>query len=154
MADHVPKLVNTTDLKAEYLNRIAQKKERAPLLLRYDSLSDTLILLLISPKIETVVHHIDKYGSLLYRPDTMDIVGIQIEDFEHSFLPKHDEVRRVWRFRKTIDEWPENIVDLEIIVQKMKPKMAREIVRAAEPTLEQLGLPTESLNHALEPEMA
>lgn len=51
--------------------------------LRYDSESDMLIA---APATESIVHYVDERLALLYDPDTLEVVGFQIEALCHSFL--------------------------------------------------------------------
>lgn len=142
-------LVSLSQLKTDYLNQIVKDKSQQPTF-HYDTLSDTLMLLFVSPRVETVVHFLDKHVALLFRPDTLDIVGLQIDNFEYSFIPQHEAVRRVWRLREAnLDiEWPEDFGDIVLMAERMKPGVLQEIMRAVEPALDELGESAQSLKEA------
>ncbi len=124
----IERLISTDKLKTTLLANFARKQSR--LFVNYDSEFDALFLLFVPPETETVVHYLDEHVALLYQPGTLEIVGMQVEDFEHSFLPKHDTVRRAWRLSEAGIKL-EDVGDLILAVERMKPQIAREIVRAA-----------------------
>jgi len=47
--------------------------------LQYNPVSDILLVMFVPLTVETVVHYINDYVGLLYKPDTMEVVGLQIE---------------------------------------------------------------------------
>jgi hypothetical protein len=149
MAGEIKTLIPLSEFKFDFLKRVSKGKENQ-LRVRYDELSDTLILLLVPPSVETVVHHVDKYVALLFLPDTLDIVGLQIDDFEYGFLPRHADVGRVWRLRESGAELPKDFGDIVLMVKRAQPEVIREIMRATQPALEQLGESAESLKEAME----
>ena len=131
----IDRLMETKELKMTRLVRSAAS-ERRPLMLHYDSDSDALIMLAVPPDVETVVHYIDDHVALLYEPETLEIVGLQIEDFEHGFLPKHDAVRRVWRLSEANMKL-EDFGDVIITFERLKPQVAREVALVAKNLLPQ-----------------
>ncbi len=143
MAEIKP-LISTSELKTTLLASLIRQGQR-PLFVHYDSEFDALMLLVVPPETETVVHYVDDHIALLYQPDTLEIVGMQVEDFEHSFLPAHENVQRVWRLSDTGNEL-ENVGDMILAVERMKPEVAREVVKAAE---DLLGKPGQELVKAL-----
>ncbi len=128
--DEIKRLVSTEDLRTTLLVRLA-KEHHQSLFVKYDSASDTLIVLLVSPELETVVHYVDDHVALLYLPDTFEIVGLQVEDFEYSFVPQHEAVSRLWRLSDTGIKL-DNFGDMILAVEKIKPAVAREVLKAAE----------------------
>jgi len=119
----IDRLIPTKELK---VTRLAG--ERHPPMLYYDRDFDALMILAISPDTETVVHYIDDHVALLYEPETLEIVGLQIEDFKSGFLPKHENVRRVWRLSEA-NKNLEDVGDLIITFERLKPQVAREVVQ-------------------------
>jgi hypothetical protein len=128
----IKRLISTSRLQTEYLK--TSPKHQRPLFVRYDKRFDALIILLVSPETETVVHYVDEHVGLLYKPDDFEIVGIQVEAFERSFLPEHASVNKVWRLSDSCEEL-EDFGDLVLVFEQRKPEVAREVARAAESML-------------------
>jgi len=116
-------LISTDQLKTTLLKTF-QPGNQHPLF-------DALMILLVPPETETVVHYVDQHVGLLYTPDNLEIVGLQVEAFERSFLSQHDTVRRVWRLS--------DAGDIILAFQKVTPKVAQEVARAAEKVLGKTG---------------
>jgi hypothetical protein len=130
-------LIATSQLKTNILGQLA-KEQRHRLFINYDREFDALMLLFVSPEIETVVHYVDDHVGLLYEADTLEIVGMQVEAFEHSFLSAHENVRRIWRLRD-VGVTVEDFGDIVFAFERIKPKLARELVKAAEDVLGEPG---------------
>lgn len=128
--DEIKPLISNTDLKTTLLERLAADKS-TQVFVKYDDVFDALMLLVVSPEHETVVHYVDDHVALLYLPDSLEIVGLQVEDFEHSFVPQHEAVSRVWRLSASGIQL-NNVGELILAVEKMKPAVAREVAKAAE----------------------
>jgi len=133
----------TSKLKTSYLKKYSLLPSH--LFVRYDPVFDALMILLVSPETETVVHYVDDHVGLLYLPETLEIVGLQVEAFEHKFLPAHNEVQRVWRLSDTCDL--EDAGDLILAVERQTPIIAREVAKAAE---SRLGLSGKAFTKAIE----
>ena len=56
----------------------------------YDAVDDTLFVYFGERPAEVVVHYLDDFIGLLYDPASFEVVGIQVEAFEHSYVPNHD----------------------------------------------------------------
>jgi hypothetical protein len=136
---HSNRLVNTAQLKTNLLHKSATQKS-LQLSVDYDKDFDALYIRFIAPDsgVDTVVHYIDDHVAFLYRADDMEIVGLQVEDFEFSFLPRHDNVMRVWKASEAGITF-EDLGDMMLEVGRLTPKVAREIVRAAEDVLGEPG---------------
>jgi len=78
------RLVDTASLKTTKLAKYVEQGQFT--FMRYDAYSDNLMLTFVPNTIETVVHYIDDHVALLYRPDTKEVVGFQVEAFLHSFV--------------------------------------------------------------------
>lgn len=122
----------------QFVDRLKRKIQPV---VNYDSVFDALILLFVPIETETVVHYIDSNVGLLYVPETLEIVGLQIEDFEYDFIPRHEEVRKVWRLSDS--DVPKNLGDLGeliFVVDKRKKEVAKEVFRSTETLLSDSGL--------------
>lgn len=140
----IERLVPTSQLKTTLLARLT-KESRRRLFISYDREFDALMLLFVSPDTETVVHYLDDHVALLYEPEMFEIVGIQVEAFEHSFLSAHENVHRVWRLRDAGVPL-EDFGDIVFAFERIKPRLARELVKATEDIL---GAPGVELAAAL-----
>jgi hypothetical protein len=127
----IERLIQTDQLKTTHLLRQAEAGQLHQFF-HYDDVFDAVMILIVPPETETVVHYIDDQVALLYLPDTLEIVGLQIEDFEHSFLPRHDRVRRVWRLGDALDVRLENVGDIVIAAERKSREVTREIIQASE----------------------
>lgn len=130
----VKSLVSINELKCNLLMDLA-KGEKQKDFMYYDEDLDELILLAADPRIETVVHYIENEPNvaIIYQADTLEIVGLQIEDFEKVFLPKYSKVEKAWRLSDCVQV--ENLWDMTVIVDQRKPRVAKEIARASIPIL-------------------
>ena len=106
---------------------------------KYDDSFDALILLFVPPETETVVHYLDDSVALLVQPDDLEIVGLQIEDFEYDFLPKHEGVRKVWKLSDS-DVSIENVDDLVFIAERKKKEVLEEVFKSTEDLFSDSGL--------------
>jgi hypothetical protein len=134
-------LISIGELKTTHL-----KVKPRSIFVQYDNAFDALMILLVPPETETIVHYIDNYVAFLYQPSDKEIVGIQVEAFERTFLPKHDAVRRVWKLSDACAE-AEDLGDLILAVERTKPKVALEVARATE---DELGAPGKEFTRVLE----
>ena len=92
----------------------------------YDSRSDDLILMLVPPTVETVIHYVDDTVALLYEPLTLEVVGFQVDAFQHSFLEQHSSLESAWRLSETGVEL-DDIEDLMIVFERKKRAVAHEL---------------------------
>lgn len=136
MADKLRELVKTSELRSDYLKSQSQSGY-IPLYLRYDDRADTLMILFVPPETETVVHYVDQFVALLFKPATLDIVGLQVEDFEHQFLSKYAGVEKAWKLSDSDTKVGDDVGDLLLIVEKRKSQVAHEVLEATEPVLGQ-----------------
>lgn len=103
------------------------------------------MLLFVPPDTETIVHYLDDHVGVLYLPDSLEIVGLQIENFERSFLPRYQNLQDVWHMMDRGVQ-PSNVWDLTLAVEKKKVMVAIEVIKASEPTL---GEPAEEMVRVL-----
>jgi hypothetical protein len=125
----IKRLVETDQLKTGRLTAAAQRGE--PLYFHYNRRSDNLMLLIVPRTIETVVHYIDDHIALLYEPDTLEVVGFQVEALQHSFLPNNPDFRNAWLFSES-GEKVQDLQDLSLIFERKKREVARELIHTAE----------------------
>jgi hypothetical protein len=94
----IKRLIETGELKTNRLRAATSTYSD------YDEDFDALILLVVPPDTETVVHYLDDepHVALLYEPDSLEIVGVQIEDFELSFIPWLEASKREWKLSETL----------------------------------------------------
>lgn len=141
-------LVETKNLQISKL-MTAIKLDLPPYIL-YDRESDELMLMFVSPDIMTVVHYVDEHVGLLYEPDTMEIVGFQVEDFEYSFLPAHASIQRAWSLRDTGVDL-KDVADLMTIFEQHKREMGHEMMNYTSPWLQQLLNPDKTTSPDMVP---
>jgi len=127
MAD-LQHLKTVEDLRWNYL---ADKQNVSNPVVRYDDRADLFMLLFVSPEQETVVFYADGQVGLLVAPETMEVVGLQIEAFKKHFLQNHDSLEREWRLSETgLDV--KDFGDLLLRFEKRKRRVAQEVIRATE----------------------
>lgn len=78
-------------------NLILDRRQNMQISMSYDDVSDTLTLQVVPNTLETVVLTIDDYVGLLYLPDSLEMVGVFIEDVAYGFLAQHPELQGDWK---------------------------------------------------------
>lgn len=137
------RLIQTTELKTNLLRKF-RPGEQHPVYIKYDPVFDAFMMLFVPPETEVVVHYIDDHVGLLYTPEDLEIVGLQVEAFEHSFLANHDTVRRVWKLSDSCEELTD-VGDIIFAFEKRAPVVAQEVTKA---TAGLLGKPGRELAKA------
>ena len=122
--DTIERLINTDDLITSRLIRNLDREQGK--FMYYDPVSDILLLTIVPPTTESVVHYIDDHVALLYEPESLEVVGFQVEAFEHSFMPEHETLRAVWRLSDA-NVTLENIGDLIMVFERKKQIVAQEL---------------------------
>ncbi len=130
-------LVSIKELKTTLLKSFTQES-RTPVFVDYDKDFDALFLRIVPLDKETVAHYVDEHVALLYEADSYEIVGLQIENFELSFVPKHDAVRRVWKLSESGIALTD-LGDMIFEIETRKPEVAREVVKATQDVLGEPG---------------
>jgi hypothetical protein len=103
---------------------------------------DIFTLLIVPPDTPKIVHYLDEHVALLYEPDTMQVIGLRIESFECSFLPKYASLKKAWKLSGTQVQL-HNFGDLSIAVQQFeqrKPVVAYEVSKIAHNIAEKSGI--------------
>jgi len=145
----IKRLVSTDKLKTTRWKKMAEGKQRPQWFSHYDDEFDALLLLIVPPTVETVVHYIDDHVALVYEHKSREVVGLQIEDFEHSFLPQHAAVERVWRLSDAgvkLEDFGDltlAVKTLERLRDRLEHDVAREVVEASVPLVSELGIDLE-----------
>lgn len=130
-------LFKTKDLKTTQLDNFAINKQKT-IYLNYDGSVDELIMLFVNPESKSIVHYIDSHVAILYEPKTMEVIGIQVEAFQKSFITKYAALQKVWRLRDCCDDLTfNNFGDIAIAFERQKPAVAREVVKITEDLLHQ-----------------
>jgi hypothetical protein len=141
-------LISASDLKTDRLSQAGKDSIQHPFSIRYHDRLDALIVFLVPAEHDAVVFYLDEHVGLLCDSETLEIVGFQIEAFEHSFLPQYADLSRAWRLSGGAEF--ETFGQLILKVQRMEPDVAREVVEASRPfLLGQLGQRGEDLLAAL-----
>lgn len=134
----VDRLINIEQLQTNRLGEISKREKVRPYF-HYDKDLDELIILAVPPEVETVVHYIDgeEHVAILYQADNFEIVGLQIEDFESGFIPKYASVEKAWKLSDCANI--DNLWDMTVKVERMKPIVAHEIAKASSSLLGEKG---------------
>lgn len=107
--------------------------------INFDEDADELMVMFIDPNIETVVHYIDSNVGILFRPETLEVVGLQVEGFMKSFAPKHSEVEAAWSLSEALEAKKKtqlkNLKDLQLFMREKELNMALEIIKVSAPAL-------------------
>lgn len=135
MAEIEP-LIKTDELKTSIWKTQVEKKYYPTF--RYDERVDVLILLFVPPGQPTIAHYIDDHVALLYLQDEKEVVGLRVEAFERSFLPKYSNLQNIWRLRDNCDL--KDFGDLIISVRRNEPVIAKELSSITHRIAEKRGL--------------
>ena len=124
--DKIKPLVESSQLKTNYLSKISKQDS---LIFNYEKDADILMMLFISPDIETTVHYLDRNVAILYESDNKEIVGLQIEDFQSEFLPLYSDLQKAWCL-SDFEISNDCFWDLTLKVKERKLFVARKIISA------------------------
>lgn len=125
------RLVETNELKINRLASIASGEASGAPYMSYDEEFDALVLLAVEPESDLIAHYVDDHVALLYEEASREIVGLQVENFERSFVPKHADLKKTWTLSSRLGQKLENLGDMMLAVERQKPLVAREVIRAA-----------------------
>jgi len=135
------RLVETSQLNTNLWKERAGKKEFKSYI-KYNEIVDSLSLLIVPPTKRKIVHYIDDHVALYYDPESMEVIGVRVEAFERSFLPKYAELKKAWCLSDTGKQL-RDYHDLLIAVEYHRPQIAIEITKIAGGLLEPKGLELE-----------
>jgi hypothetical protein len=128
MAQTLKRQLPTRRLKTGLLTSPAG--EKAVIYLKYDALFDAVILMFVPPTRATVVHYVGPNVALLYDPKSLEIVGLQIEAFKKSVLPKSAQLRKAWRTRARAGDLAD-FGSAMIAIEQHTPAVAEGVFRAS-----------------------
>lgn len=123
--DAIRRLVNTSDLK---FHRLDTLEPGSVLPVDYDVVADILLIRFGEQPAETVVHYIDDYMGLLYDAGTFEVVGLQIEAFQYSYVSTHG-LTRTWELSDTEQSDLKSTADVVATSERKKRTVAAEIMR-------------------------
>ena len=135
----IERLKRTNDLKLSLLQKMAAGNQHV-INMYYDSPADTLLFLFASQDTPTIAHYIDEHVALLYQPENNEVVGIQVEDFQASFVNEYVNVQKAWKLSESCkDSNIQDLGDISIVFERQKPVIAREVARVTKDILSQKG---------------
>ena len=136
----IKRLVDSNELKTNLWKKTIKQKGNKHPYFYYNKLVDAFTMLLVDPvNLKRVVHYIDEHVALIYEQENKEIIGIRIEAFEHSFLPKYSELEKTWRLSDSHVEI-NDFGDLTIIVEEYKAKIANELFLTTHKIIEEQGV--------------
>ncbi|MBN1819171.1 MAG: hypothetical protein JW833_00560 [Prolixibacteraceae bacterium] len=100
---------------------------------RYDDRLDTLYIMFTNSDSVTIVHHLDENLALIYLPDTLEVVGVQIEDLK-LFARKNRAIDEVWKLQGDCERLS-NMGKLYAYKYKQEKKVMREVARVTQESL-------------------
>lgn len=125
-------LVKTRDL--DFSRFLKALESEAQFYIDYDSESDILFLRLDPAPGRTIVHYVEQfsgmeeYVGLHYDPDTMVVVGLQIEAFEHSYVSAHG-LSDTWSVSEAELDSIADAGDVIERAERKKRDLSRDLVR-------------------------
>ena len=132
----LPRLVDVKELKTNLWKQAAASKI-APSFY-FDPKVDAVMLLIVEKKTPKIVLYIDEHVALLYQPESKEIIGLRIENFQKSFLPKYAELQQNWKLSSTYPV--RDFGDLIIRVRKQEGIVAKQISSLARPAAAKVGM--------------
>lgn len=125
--DAFRRLIKTKELKFDRFN-IAE--DPGFLYVDYDTDADIFYLHFGEQPAEIVVHYIDDYIGVLYDPSTLQVVGMQIEAFQYSYVPTHG-LTNTWELSDAEQRRLKNTADVLEASERKKKAVAAELDRIA-----------------------
>ena len=137
-------LIKTKDLKATYWKELIHAKKVQPDIIvnkQVDAIS-----FYISPqgKDRIITHYLNEQVALLYRYADKEIVGLRIESFEKSFIPKYAKLQQVWKLRNAYVHNAEFSNTTLEITKKAWP-VAEELFKITKPIINKQGVDLEPI---------
>lgn len=136
METTIERLVDTKNLKTNLWKQASARKVAPGF--HFDPKEDAVMLLIVDRKAPRIVHYIDEHVALLYQPETREIVGLRIESFQKSFLPKYADLQKAWKLSEASQV--RDLGELEINVRKQEVIVARQIWTIARPVAARFGM--------------
>lgn len=124
--DELKSLLDPSQLKTNLL-------QQRPVFIDYDERADIFRIFFDNPRQRNVVHYLDDYVGVLFSPESMDIIGIQVEFFNRTFVNRHQSIRKSWKLSENCKEHQlQNVGDMMIVARKMQEPIAKEITSITE----------------------
>lgn len=132
MAD-IQQLVRTSELKLNALENLSKEESKIFASVKYIPGFDALLILFDNCQKRYITHPIDEYVSLLYEPGTKEVIGIQVEAFEKSFVHKYADLEKTWKLSDNCEDFPyEDMGDIYLMIESRRPRIAREVGKITE----------------------
>ena len=133
------RLVQSSKLKSTYWKSIIDSNKQQPRV-KYNEEMDTVLFFIAPQHGEKIItHYVDPYVALLYRYIDKEIVGLRIESFEQSFLPKYSEVEKVWKLSGVSPHF-KDFGELHLAAQKIAPPLGAQLTKATTPLFKASGI--------------
>lgn len=129
MAD-LHRLVAPDELKTTLLKKLESGEIHSEPRIHYDEDVDMIVLLALRPQGDVIVHYVDEHVGLLYEADSLEIVGLQVENFDYSFVPKHQDIQNTWTLTGALGKPYKNLGEMKLSIRRREFELAREVVRA------------------------
>lgn len=126
----IKRIIQPSQFKVDLLNQFIAGKI-APKFVHYDVELDELFMVFQDKEIPNAAHPLDDFISLLFEPISMEVIGVQVDDFQGEFLSRCPTVRKVWKVNDCCD----NFEDIQRVYEKKEPQIAREVACVAEQLL-------------------
>lgn len=124
--DELKSLLDPSQLKTKLL-------QQRPVYIDYDERADIFRIFFDNPRQRNVVHYLDDYVGVLFSPESLDIIGIQVEFFNRTFVNRHKTIRKSWKLSENCKEHQlQNVGDMMIVAKKMQEPIAKEITNITE----------------------
>ena len=135
------RLVDTKELKTTLWTQV-NERPGLQTFIYYNERVDALTLLIVPRETRKRVHYIDDHVALLYDPQTMEVIGIRVESFQRSFLPKYAELEKAWSLKDKGIQL-NDFGDLVIAVNRVRPRVVEVLSTITGDLAEKRGLKLE-----------
>lgn len=129
MAATIDAIVNPNQLDTTLLRK-------PPVTIQYDESFDALKIFFDNPNQKQVVHYLDDHVALVFSPESKEVIGIQVEAFEKTFIHEHSKVETAWRLTENCEDHQLNdIGDMMVFVQLRQNRVTDEVRNITESLL-------------------
>ncbi len=92
-------IIEINELKFNKLDRL-YRKESETVYVVYDELMDEFYVKVVPPDDLVSVYYVDENFAFLVIPETAEVVGIMLSDFEQKVLPQKEDLWEYWKNEK------------------------------------------------------
>jgi hypothetical protein len=129
--DTMKQLVTNSSLKTNLLTQYIADKQK-PRFVDYDEEMDNLyILFVVDPSIPVVLHPMNDSLSVVFDPENLEVVGLEINEFTKEFISRNTSFKKAWQSPKCYDSYGEFVQ----AIQRQKPQLAYEAALVAKAAL-------------------